>query len=186
MRAAGAGSSAPRSAGVVLAALTWSGHTLAGEWITFGPGYVAVDWLFAASHPVWLMAVVLAVRAAATLTCVYGGGGGGVFTALATCGAFIGQLVAALVHDGTGVYPLLGAACFLGAGYRLPVGTAMLDRGEQRQPRGLGRRPGRGRDRADLLMGEESVSDAKAATRAAHRAAASDARPRPGESSTRA
>ena len=89
-------------AGVVLAALTWSGHTLAGEWVTFGPGYLAVDWLFAASHPSWLMAVVLAVRAAATLTCVYGGGGGGVFTALATCGAFIGQLVAALVDDGTG------------------------------------------------------------------------------------
>ena len=36
------------------------------------------------------------------------------------------------------------------------------------------------------FMGEESVSDAKADTRAAHRAAASDARPRPSGSSTRA
>src|SRR4029450_13307652 len=76
--------------------------------------------------PAWLVVTVLAVRASATLTCVYGGGGGGVFTALATCGAFIGQLRATLVHDPTRIYPLLGAACFLGAGYRLPVGTAML------------------------------------------------------------
>jgi chloride channel protein, CIC family len=172
-------------AGVVLAALTWSGHTLAGEWITFGPGYVAVDWLFAASHPVWLMAVVLAVRAAATLTCVYGGGGGGVFTALATCGAFIGQLVAALVHDGTGVYPLLGAACFLGAGYRLPVGTAMLI-AESSGNLAVSAAGLVAVAIGQIFMGEESVSDAKAATRAAHRAAASDARPRPGGSSTRA
>src|SRR5262249_61692826 len=80
-------------AGLVLAALTWMGHALTREWVTFGPGYLAADWLFAGTHPVWLMAAVLVLRAAATLTCVYGGGGGGVFTALACCGAFIGQLV---------------------------------------------------------------------------------------------
>jgi CIC family chloride channel protein len=167
-------------AGVALAALTWMGHALTREWVTFGPGYLAADWLFAGTHPVWLMAAVLVVRAAATLTCVYGGGGGGVFTALACCGAFIGQLVATLVgHRSTRVYPLVGAACFLGAGYRLPVGTAML------VAEGSG-------DLAvaaaglvaiaigQVFMGEESVSEAKADTRAVHRAAAGEGRSEPG------
>jgi CIC family chloride channel protein len=156
------------SAGVALAALTWAGHALLESWVTFGPGYVAVDWLFAAARPFWLVAVVLAVRAAATLTCVYGGGGGGVFTALATCGAFIGQLVAMLVHDGTHVYPLIGAACFLGAGYRLPVGTAMLV-AESSGDLAVSAAGLIAITIGQLCMGDESVSEAKSTTRAVHR-----------------
>jgi CIC family chloride channel protein len=162
------------SAGAVL---TWAGHALTREWVTFGPGYVAVDWLFAGAHPAWLMAAVLAVRAAATLTCVYGGGGGGVFTALATCGAIIGQLVATLVHDPTRIYPLLGAACFLGAGYRLPVGTAMLV-AESSGDLAVSAAGLVAIAIAQACMGEESVSEAKTDSRAVHRAAARDGGPR--------
>jgi CIC family chloride channel protein len=156
-------------AGVVLAALAWAGHALAREWVTFGPGYVAVDWLLGGTHPWWLVGAVLLVRASATLTCVYGGGGGGVFTALACCGALLGAIVAELIGDrGTHVYPLLGAACFLGAGYRLPVGTAMLVAEASRDfavaAAGLVAVA-----IAQLFMGETSVSDAKSETRARHR-----------------
>jgi chloride channel protein, CIC family len=157
----------------VLAGLAWAGHALTREWVTFGPGYLAVDWLFAGSHPAWLIALVLAVRASATLTCVYGGGGGGVFTALATCGAFIGQLVATVVHDPTRVYPLLGAACFLGAGYRLPVGTAMLV-AESSGDLAVTAAGLVAIAIAQACMGEESVSEAKTDTRAEHRAALRD------------
>ena len=67
------------------------------------------------------------MRACGTLTCVYGGGGGGVFTSLACCGAFVGQIVAvALGRHESHVLPFLGAACFLGAGYRLPLACMML------------------------------------------------------------
>jgi CIC family chloride channel protein len=167
------------SAGVVLAALTWTAHALSREWVTFGPGYLAVDWLFSKDHPVWLVAAVLVLRAAATLTCVYGGGGGGVFTSLATCGAFIGQVVATLAgHGGTRVYPLLGAACFLGAGYRLPVGTAMLV-AESSGDLAVSAAGLVAIAIAQLFMGEESVSEAKADTRAVHRAPAADVRPHP-------
>jgi chloride channel protein, CIC family len=161
------------SAGVALAGLAWAGHALTREWVTFGPGYLAVGWLLAGSHPAWLVALVLAVRASATLTCVYGGGGGGVFTALATCGAFIGQLVAMLVHDPTRVYPLLGAACFLGAGYRLPVGTAMLV-AESSGDIGVAAAGLVAIAIAQACMGEESVSEAKTDTRAPHRTAVRD------------
>ena len=84
--------------GVVLAALAWSGHALAGSWITFGPGYVAADWLAAGEHVPWLLGVTLLIRTAGTLTCVFGGGGGGVFTSLAVTGVFIGELVAQLAR----------------------------------------------------------------------------------------
>ena len=156
--------------GIVLAALTWVGHTLAQRWVTFGPGYLAVDWLFSAAHPAWLVVTVLAVRASATLACVYGGGGGGVFTALATCGAFIGQLVAMLLDDNTRLYPLLGAASFLGAGYRLPVGTAMMV-AESSGDLAVAAAGLVAIAIGQACMGEESVSEAKADSRAAHRGA---------------
>jgi chloride channel protein, CIC family len=161
------------SAGLVLAAITWAGHALTREWVSFGPGYIAVDWLLAGSHPLWLVAAVLGVRATATLTCVYGGGGGGVFTALACCGAFIGHAVAAVVHPDAGaaagrVYPLIGAGCFLGNGYRLPIGTAMLV-AESSGDLGVAAAGLVAIAIGQAFMGEESVSDAKAETRTTQR-----------------
>ena len=147
--------------GAALGVLAVAGFQLAGRWITFGPGYVAADWLFASAHPLWLIGVVLAVRAAGNLICVYGGGGGGVFTSLACNGAFIGQLVAESIGRGhSHLLALLGAACFLGAGYRLPI-ASMLWVGEQSGSvaisiAGLGAIAV-----AQLLMGDESVSEAK-------------------------
>jgi len=114
-------------AGVLLALLAWAGHTLSGSWITFGPGYFAADWLLAGPHPLWLLGATLLIRTAGTLTCVYGGGGGGVFTSLACTGTFIGQIVAqALGRTESHVFPFLGAACFLGSGYRIPLACMML------------------------------------------------------------
>lgn len=157
------------AAGLVLAAITWAGHALSHEWVTFGPGYIAADWLFSGSHPRWAIAGVLFVRAAATLTCVYGGGGGGVFTALACCGAFVGQLVAEVVGQAeTFVFPLLGAASFLGAGYRLPVGCAMLV-AEISGELAVATAGLVAVSLSQIFMGEASVSDAKADSRAMHR-----------------
>lgn len=114
-------------AGLVFAGIAFAGHALSDRWISFGPGYVAVEWLFSATHPLWLLGVVLLLRTAGTLLCVLGGGGGGVFTSLACTGAFVGQLVAsATEYAPERVLPLLGAACFLGAGYRIPIAAILL------------------------------------------------------------
>jgi H+/Cl- antiporter ClcA len=52
------------------------------------------------------------------------------FTSLACNGVFIGQIVAESIGQAeTGALPLLGAACFLSAGYRLPL-ACMLFVGE--------------------------------------------------------
>jgi chloride channel protein, CIC family len=114
-------------AGGSLAVLAWAGHALAGTWITFGPGYIAADWLHAGAHPIWLLVATLLVRALGTLLCVAGGGGGGVFTSLACMGVFIGQVVAEVLgRTESHVFPFLGAACFLASGYRLPLACMML------------------------------------------------------------
>lgn len=113
--------------GVLLGLLAWAGHMLTGAWITFGPGYVATEWLMSGQHSLALLGLALLVRTFGTLTCVYGGGGGGVFTSLACCGAFVGQLVAAFSgRTESHVLPLLGAAAFLGAGYRLPLACMLF------------------------------------------------------------
>jgi CIC family chloride channel protein len=118
-------------AAIGLAALAWAGHELSGRWITFGPGYIAAHWLTGSRHAWWLLGVTFMIRLLGTLVCVYGGGGGGVFTSLACCGAFVGQCVAEAVgRTETQILPLLGAACFLGAGYRLPL-ACMLFVGEE-------------------------------------------------------
>jgi H+/Cl- antiporter ClcA len=74
-----------------------------------------------------LLSLVLLIRVAGTLATVYGGGGGGVFTSLACAGAFVGQIVAdALGRTESQVFPFLGAVCFLGSGYRLPLACMLL------------------------------------------------------------
>jgi CIC family chloride channel protein len=114
-------------AGVLLVALAWTGHVFSGEWVTFGPGYIAADWLAIGPHPLWLLSLVLLIRITGTLTAVYGGGGGGVFTSLACTGALMGQVVAEVLGRGESrVHAFLGAACFLGSGYRLPLACMML------------------------------------------------------------
>lgn len=150
--------------GGVLAALAVAGHWVCGTWITFGSGYIATGWLQAEQRPLWALAAALLVRAAGNLMTVYGGGGGGVFTSLACNGAFVGEAVAiALGCDTTHSLALFGAACFLGAGYRLPL-ACMLFIAEA----GLGATlTGAGLAAvalAILFMGDRSVSDAQVDT----------------------
>jgi len=149
------------SAGVVLAGLAVAGHALTGRWITFGPGYLAADWISDGGGPLWVLCVALLVRACGTLTCVYGGGGGGVFTSLACAGVFVGQIVAvAIGRVESHALPFLGAACFLGAGYRLPLACMMLVfEGTASIPIGMAGVVAVAV--GQVLMGRDSVSDAK-------------------------
>jgi H+/Cl- antiporter ClcA len=149
------------AAGAVLATLAVAGQALSGTWITFGPGYIAARWLEAGPHPIWLLLATLLVRTAGTLTCVYGGGGGGVFTSLACTGVFVGQIVAELLgRTESYAFPFLGAACFLASGYRLPLACMLFVLEGANSIEGavsglvavaIGQ----------VLMGRESVSEAK-------------------------
>jgi CIC family chloride channel protein len=147
--------------GVLLGALAWGGHALTGSWITFGPGYVAADWSVAAAHAPLVLVAVLAVRTAGTLTSVYGGGGGGVFTSLACTGLLLSVLIERLL----GLVPggplaLLGAATFLASGYRIPL-AGMLLIAEQSGDLALTLAGFVSIAVGQIVMGEASVSDAQ-------------------------
>ncbi len=93
----------------------------------FGASLVAAAWLEGGAHAAWVIAAALLIRTAGTLACVFGGGGGGVFTSLAVTGVFLGQLVATgLGRTESTFLPLLGGACFLGSGYRIPLASMLL------------------------------------------------------------
>jgi CIC family chloride channel protein len=147
--------------GAVLGLLAASGFLLCDAWITFGSGYVAAGWLLAEPRPLGLIGLALCIRAAGNLVCVYGGGGGGVFTSLACNGAFLGEAVARLLRcDETHTLALLGAACFLGAGYLLPLACMLFvaEAGLGPAVTGLGLVTVA---TAWVLMGDASVSEAQ-------------------------
>ncbi|HEY6328489.1 MAG TPA: chloride channel protein [Blastocatellia bacterium] len=148
-------------AGLVLAVLAWGGHHISGHWVTFGPGYIAADSLLNGSTTLWVLSAVLLIRCAGTLSCVYGGGGGGVFTSLACAGAFVGQIVAVVLHrTESHVFPFIGEACFLGSGYRIPLACILLVCEQSNaMPVVVGGIAALAI--GQVLMGPDSVSDAK-------------------------
>ena len=65
--------------------------------------------------------------AAVAVFAVLGGGGtGGLFIPLALQGALLGSFAARVVGDTTTLFPVVGLAAFLGAGYRTPLASVMF------------------------------------------------------------
>jgi CIC family chloride channel protein len=93
------------------------------QWVAFDPGSSA-----------WLLAVLFAVRMVATLATLGGGGVGGVFIPLTIQGAILGGLAGQVLLDfdlvdvgtATILFPGIGIAAFLGAGYRTPLASVMF------------------------------------------------------------
>jgi CBS domain-containing protein len=71
---------------------------------------------------VWLLVALFAIRAAATWLAVAGGGVGGLFVPLVVQGAVAGAAVQSIVDvPNATLFPTLGIAALLGAGYRTPL-----------------------------------------------------------------
>lgn len=110
-----------------LGALVLLSDLVFDEPITLGPGLEAVDWLTTTDRALGLIAGLFAFQLAATLVTIAAGGTGGLFIPLAVqgiiMGSFIGELIA---EERTSLYPTLGLAAFLGAGYRVPIAAVMF------------------------------------------------------------
>ncbi len=114
-------------AGASLAAFFVLARLLAGENLTTGPGYDTIRWALDPSRSVWLVAAILALRCAATSATVAGGGVGGLFIPLVVAGALAGRVVGGVVHAlDTSLFTVVGAAAFLGAGYRVPLAAVVF------------------------------------------------------------
>ena len=119
----------PRCAAAAAAAM--AGLAVLSDWafddvLSLGPGTRAMEWVVDQSA-LELIALLFGIRLAATLATLVGGGVGGLFIPLATLGVIVGQFVGvALDTDAPGLYPTLGLAAFLGAGYRAPIAAVMF------------------------------------------------------------
>jgi CIC family chloride channel protein len=87
-----------------------------------GPSYAAIEWAAQPDRAVTVLCGLFVVRAAATWLGVAGGGMGGLFIPLVTEGAIVGSVFDRLVDSpNPHLFPTIGIAAFLGAGYRTPL-----------------------------------------------------------------
>lgn len=106
--------------------------------LTIGPGIGVVEWLaeperFESGQRTLILVLVLFVfRAVATMVTVGSGGTGGLFIPLAIQGVLLGHVVASVIDQlnlsdsPESLWPILGLAAFLAAGYRTPIAAVMF------------------------------------------------------------
>lgn len=145
-------------AAVALIGVFVAGRGLTGRSIMIGSGYGTIAWALEPRHAAATVLAVFALRAAATTIAVGGGGVGGLFVPLVVQGALLGSAMSIVfgVSDTT-LFPLLGIAAFLGAGYRVPLAGVMFVAETTGRP-GFVVPALIAAATSQLLMGRESVS----------------------------
>lgn len=118
--------------GTLLGALAVASDAIFDEALTLGPGFGVVDWLADPDRALELIFILFLFRAAATMITVGSGGTGGLFIPLAIQGVLLGQIVSSAL-DAAGldsatdrIWPILGLAAFIAAGYRTPIAAVMF------------------------------------------------------------
>ena len=90
--------------------------------LQLGPSYAAIEWASDPDRTVVVLCGLFVMRAAATWLGVAGGGMGGLFIPLVTQGAITGSIFERVVDaPNPRLFPTIGIAAFLGAGYRTPL-----------------------------------------------------------------
>ena len=155
-------------AGVVLAGLAYLSDAVYDHPFTLGSGYETVTWSLDPEQSIGLVLLLFGLRAAATGVTLGGRGVGGLFIPLVVQGALLGRAVGGLFGDtDSTLFPLIGIAAFLGAGYRVPLAAVMFVAETTGRPGFVV--PGLiAAVTAQLLMGRWSVSPAQAGSRLGH------------------
>jgi CIC family chloride channel protein len=138
--------------------------------MTLGAGYDNIQWAVEPHRALGLVVLLLALRTAAVIATVAGGGVGGLFIPLVVEGALLGRVVSGLVHgsaDSATFFPIVGVAAFLGAGYRVPLAGVVFAAEATGRPGFIV--PGMiAAMVAQLFMGRASASPYQAAARVGH------------------
>jgi CBS domain-containing protein len=109
------------AASAMLVALLFTSDAIFGDGLSSGSGYRTLEWVTEPGHGIGLVIALLVVRVMATSATLAGGGVGGLFVPLVIAGALIGDAAATAIGDTTNLFPLIGIAALLGAGYRTPL-----------------------------------------------------------------
>jgi CIC family chloride channel protein len=114
-------------AGTVISATSVAVRLAADTPGVLGPGYGLVNWALEDNRAIWALVIILIARNLGTAASVAGGGPGGLFVPLVVAGALLGRLCGELIGtESTTLYPVIGIAAVLGAGYRVPLAAVMF------------------------------------------------------------
>jgi CIC family chloride channel protein len=114
-------------AGGVLAATVLLAHELGDSSLSLGPGYHALEWALDPKQSLLAIIALGTLRVAGTAATVGGGGVGGLFIPLVIQGALVGRFVGgAFDASNETLFPVVGMAAFLGAGYRVPLAAVVF------------------------------------------------------------
>ena len=109
-------------AGLAVGALGMTVFRVFGEPYIYGPGYNLIRHLLVFRDPLLMLALLLGAKMAATALTAAGGGVGGLFFPMAVMGVITGSAFTHLLPATLGaLYPLIGLAAFVAAGYRTPL-----------------------------------------------------------------
>ncbi|MCP3938574.1 MAG: chloride channel protein [Actinomycetia bacterium] len=120
---------------VVGGATILAGLVLLTDWLydrplSMGPsaGDNILEWVLEPDHSLGLLILLLGIRMVATTVTLGAGGVGGVFIPLAIFGLIAGRIVGEVLGDANAIqiFPFIGLAAFLGAGYRTPLTSVMF------------------------------------------------------------
>ena len=156
------------AAGLALAGLFALGRLVAGTNLTLGAGYDTMRWAAQGDNSVLLLAAAATLRVAATAVTVAGGGVGGLFIPLVLQGFLVGQAASGLFDaDNATLFPVVGIAAFLGAGYGVPLAAVVFVAEATGRPGFVV--PGLiAAVVAQLVMGRRSVTPFQASRRVGH------------------
>lgn len=155
-------------AGVLLAGLAAASDVIYDHPFTLGAGYDTVAWSLDPGRAIGLVMLLFVLRALATAVTLGGRGVGGLFIPLVVQGALLGRAVSGVFDStNTTLFPLIGVAAFLGAGYRVPLAAVMFVAETTGRPGFVV--PGLiAAVSAQLIMGRWSVSKEQATSRLGH------------------
>lgn len=115
------------TAGAVLAVTVVLADALGDATLGLGPGYDALEWALDPEHSLLAIVALGTLRVVGTVAVVGGGGTGGLFIPLVIQGALVGRAVGgAFEVETTTLFPVVGMAAFLGAGYRVPLAAVVF------------------------------------------------------------
>jgi CIC family chloride channel protein len=113
-------------AAIIVAAIT--AERLVDKAVTLGPGAELVaEIVLDPTISVWTIIALFGLRALSTSAVLAAGGVGGVFIPLVVQGLLLGRVVEVIFDaPSNGLFPVVGLAAVLGAGYRTPLAAVMF------------------------------------------------------------
>jgi len=112
---------------MVLAVAAYAAYAVTDLPLGIGPGYLVLNWLEDPKLGIGVIVIMLLIRFVGVVATTAGGGVGGFFIPLVVLGGLLGRVASGVVGlGGSALFPILGVAAVLGAGYQVPLAAVIF------------------------------------------------------------